>query len=163
MRIELTGRVFGRLTVIGLAGRSPGRQALWLCSCGCGSETVVLGQNLRRGHTRSCGCGIGGVQKHGHARGHVRLPTREYRSWQSMKDRCLNPNAPKFRHWGGRGITVCDRWLSFEAFLSDMGPRPLNTSLDRVDNDGNYEPGNCRWASAAQQNANRRRRVQRAA
>lgn len=79
-----------------------------------------------------------------------------YNTWASMKQRCLNPNSPKYRLYGGRGITICDRWLKFENFLADMGERPPGLTLDRIDNDGDYEPGNCRWATSTQQIANRR-------
>jgi hypothetical protein len=79
-----------------------------------------------------------------------------YSSWAAMKQRCLNQNHPKYRNWGGRGIAVCDRWLKFENFLADMGERPVGKTLDRINNDGDYEPGNCRWATPAQQVANRR-------
>ena len=82
--------------------------------------------------------------------------SREYRSWASMKQRCENPNHKRFSDWGGRGISVCDRWQRFENFISDMGPRPEGHSIDREDNDGNYEPGNCRWATRSQQQKNRR-------
>jgi hypothetical protein len=89
---------------------------------------------------------------------HGLTDTPEHRSWAHMKNRCTNPNNDAWKHYGGRGIRVCDSWLeSFEQFLADMGERPNGTSLDRIDVDGHYEPGNCRWATAVEQNNNQRR------
>jgi hypothetical protein len=150
---DLTGKTFGLLTVL---EQKPGpvktAQAHWLCRCQCGQLTVVNGSSLRRGRTRSCGCGR---IKHG-----LTHAVPEYHVWQSMRQRCLNPNHPGYRYWGGRGITICQRWASsFEAFYADMGPRPgPEYSIDRIDNDGNYELGNCRWATPVQQQRNRRDR-----
>jgi hypothetical protein len=158
-RLEITGQRFGRLAVIGFAKIDGRRRAHWLCRCDCGNEVVVRGQSLRSGDTQSCGC----LQqfanlKHGHRRSHS--PSPEYISWCSMLTRCTNPKATGFANWGGRGITVCERWLhSFANFLADMGLKPSpDLSLDRIDNDGNYEPGNCRWATPEEQNNNQRPR-----
>lgn len=146
--------VFGSLTVIReVEGRqfASQRMAQALCRCDCGVEVVRLVCHLRSGGTTSCGCK---VRIHGHA-GAERTPT--YISWMSMRARCTNPNHRDYRHYGGRGITVCDRWIdSFENFLADMGERPSGTTIDRIDNDAGYELGNCRWADAVTQRRNRR-------
>jgi hypothetical protein len=157
---DLTGQTFGRLTVLRREPR-PSTRAFWLCHCECGRTTVKMGKYLLCGDTRSCGCAqvecrAGGNPKHGGATGgHL---TVEYISWRSAKERCYNPRQRVYRHYGGRGIRMCDRWLrDFGAFLADMGPRPARHSLDRwPDMNGDYEPGNCRWATQKQQVANRR-------
>jgi len=158
--VNLAGKHFGNLVAIELNGSTSYGRAIWLCLCDCGKNTSVLGSNLRRGKTKSCGCTrmlsiARAVTKHG------KIGTREYRSWASMCNRCFNPNQSGYENWGGRGITVCDRWRGehgFEYFLADMGPRSEGTSLDRFpDDNGNYEPGNVRWANAHQQRINQRR------
>jgi hypothetical protein len=154
--LDLTGQRYGQLVVLEFVGRLDNYAATWRVRCDCGNERVVLQGNLRQGRTRSCGCGIGKNAKHGHNRRQQRTP--EYNAWTNMKSRCLNPRHPHYKYYGGRGITVQPEWLeSFEAFLRDVGNRPgPGYSLDRVDVDGNYEPGNVRWATALQQRHNRR-------
>ncbi len=149
---DMTGRRYGKLLVISRSGNIA-RSPAWLVRCDCGTEKRVLASNMRAGKTRSCGCSAGAT-RHGHVLGREKSPT--WRSWASMKSRCLNSRAHEFPLYGGRGITVCARWMVFEAFLEDMGFRPSGTSLDRIDVNGNYEPGNVRWATAAVQGRNKR-------
>ena len=159
-RIDITGVRFGRLLVIGDAPPTWGRQVLVRCDCGAEKSVGVC--TLRSGQTVSCGCfareRLGALRrKHSHASGHQRSP--EYSVWTCMRKRCRGPH-PSFSLYGGRGITVCARWESFENFLADMGPRPSpKHSIDRIDSDGNYEPDNCRWATRAEQSRNTRRNV----
>lgn len=159
--IDLIGKKFGRLTVIKRLENNKDMQRKWLCLCDCGNEKVVLGVSLRQNHTLSCGCYknelIGKRMKtHGHASLKNRSP--EYKIWAQMKTRCSNPNAKQYEDYGGRGVQVCEKWLnSFESFFEDMGPRPSRRhSIDRIKVDGNYEPSNCKWSTATEQNHNRR-------
>lgn len=143
---DISGMRFGLYLVIRQAGAKDGN-ARWLCRCECGRERVVAGHALRRGESRSCGC----AQRHGE------MKNRSYRVWVAMKGRCLNPTNKDYKYYGARGITVCHRWrTSFLNFLADMGERPEGMSLDRINNDGHYEPSNCRWATAHEQGGNRR-------
>src|SRR5215831_891937 len=152
---DLRRKKFGRLRVLEYAGSRDGR-AEWLCLCECGNYKTVLGRHLTTGNTQSCGCLklSGNNFQHGHNQ--AGAPTPTYRSWQKMRARCNNPRNNRFSLYGGRGIKVCRRWDSFENFLADMGERPLGMTLDRIDPDGDYKPGNCRWATPTQQRANRR-------
>lgn len=163
MRLNLMGQTFGRLRVISEAGRSKSSHVLWLCRCSCGNQSTVPSDNLRTGHTESCGC----LQKeglaercpqrvHGHAGRSGDSPT--YRSWDGMIQRCTNPNHIGYPRYGGAGVKVCERWMTFEHFLTDMSERPPGTTLSRFGDVGNYEPGNCAWHTWPQQRAEARKK-----
>lgn len=152
--IDLTGQKFNRLTVVSRA-ESNGKKVLWNCKCDCGSEAIVISGHLKNGNTKSCGClNIDKIKERLTTHGMKWSP--EYKSWEAMMQRCNNEKRKDSKDYLGRGISVCDEWRSFEKFYADMGHRPEGTSLDRIDNDGNYEPGNCRWATSIEQGRNQR-------
>jgi hypothetical protein len=160
-RHDLVGRRLGHWTVLALHPerfRYPGcTHTRWLCRCDCGVERVVLGGSLRSGRSKSCRSGVHHHRlKHGHCRNPG--PTRIYEVWHSMMQRCYNPNHKAYPSYGGRGITVCERWHSFVNFLADMGESPPGKSIDRVNNDAGYELSNCRWATHSEQMRNQRPR-----
>ena len=154
MRQNLIGQKFERLTVVSLAGKDKCSHSLWLCRCDCGNERIVEGSDLKRGRTKSCGC-LHRQLVAERSTTHGGCGTLEYTSWAQAKRRCTNPNAKNFHHYGGRGIKFL--FDDFEEFLSHIGPRPgKEYSLDRINNEGNYEPGNVRWATLKIQNRNTR-------
>lgn len=164
---DITGQRFGRLVALGyvgniLMGKKNAPFAGWLCRCDCGNTKVVIGSNLRLGYTQSCGClqkerASNASRRHGQAH---KDKSAEYKTWEGMISRCTNARTSGYPNYGGRGISVCDRWRNFEFFLEDMGTRPTpRHSLDRIDVNGNYEKSNCRWVTKETQANNTRTNV----
>ena len=142
------GNRYNKLVAVKFHHRDKKSELYWLFKCDCGNEKVILVSSVKRGDTKACGClnRIHGMTK-----------TKTHKSWTGMRARCLNKNNSNYKNYGGRGITVCDRWLKgFENFYKDMDECPKGKSLDRIDNDGNYEPKNCRWATPKEQSNNSR-------
>ena len=151
------GDRFGKWLVVGVEpSRREGARTTqwWRCRCDCGTLRVVRQSSLRNGRSSCCGCVW--HLKHGHAAVETAKRSRTYSIWASMLQRCRSSYATNFAYYGGRGIKVCDRWSDFRNFLADMGECPKGLTIDRIDVDGNYEPGNCRWSTQAEQNRNKR-------
>jgi hypothetical protein len=147
---DITGLTFQNIEVLWYAGKiNAGNQtkSMWWCKCHCGKEFPAIANNLKTGNTSSCGCLKGTHKESG---------TPEYHAWEAMLARCNNPKCPEFCNYGARGITVCERWSKYEAFKEDMSARPHGMSIDRIDNNSGYGPGNCRWATMKQQQQNKR-------
>ncbi len=160
--LDLNGSRFGKLLVIGISPFRENGAIAWECKCDCGKLITTRGSRLKEGRVKSCGCLVSEKAKESitkYKSTHGQSRTRTYSSWQNMKNRCRSPNTTDFDDYGGRGIDYCERWGVFENFYGDMGDRPIGTTLDRVDVNGNYEPGNCRWADNETQSNNKRESV----
>lgn len=165
----MSGKKFERLTVLSFDKIDAGRRYRWFCRCDCGIEKSIDGQYLRSGFTKSCGClkverarATMATNKSaftGARLTHGMTETPTFRSWNGMIQRCTNPNRQNFFYYGGRGISVCERWRIFQNFLDDMGIRPEGKTIGRIDNEGNYELENCQWETMKQQSNNRRPRA----
>jgi hypothetical protein len=165
--IDVTGEVFGRLTAIEPIRQRGKKEIYWRCQCSCGKLTLVMAQNLREGKIQSCGCYKAErvstrLSVHRHSRiGAAQKPSPEYKAWCAMRDRCNRQNHIAYKNYGERGIKVCSEWeASFTAFLAHIGPKPTPAhTVDRINVDGNYAPGNVRWATRKEQAANKRPRI----
>ena len=154
--LELAGQRFGRLLALERVKRPGKPDWFWICECVCGRRVTRRGSALRRGDAVSCGCARA-ITNTTHGLTRVGNIVPEYKAWRAMLRRCHNQHHRQYADYGGRGIRVCERWHEFHNFVADMGPRPsAKHSIDRIDNDRGYEPGNCRWATSAQQMRNQR-------
>ena len=156
MKKDLTGQRFGKLVVVRESHKDRRGEWKWLCKCDCGNETIVYGSHLRNGDTVSCGCVMRNAK-----RTHGGSKTRLYSIWQHMKNRCRNQKSDNYKYYGGRGIAYCEEWETFECFekWALENGYSENLTIDRIDPNGNYEPGNCRWITQIEQNKNTRKCV----
>lgn len=155
VRIDMTGKKYGKLTVLSEnKDRNKNGHITYMCECECGTKKSILGASIRIGATKSCGCAVFEANgKHGMG------GTPTHRIWVGMRSRCTNKNDPNYKNYGGRGVSVCSIWDDFGQFLTDMGVKPYNLSIDRIDNRGNYEPTNCKWSTSRDQALNRRNTI----
>lgn len=157
-RLDVTNERYGKLVALRFVKTDASKRTLWEFKCDCGNTIIKRLGDVRTGDTKSCGC-LHRKTLSEEGSMHKKINPRTYQAWNDMKQRCLNPNRTNFKNYGLRGITVCERWInSYENFVNDMGEAPLNYSLERVNNDGNYNPDNCKWATRSEQNHNKRLR-----
>lgn len=155
---DISNIKFGLTTAIEPTGDKKWGVSLWRCACQCGREHIAAVNSLKSGLVKSCGC-LKGIVARGKESAHGLRGTPAYKSWDSMIQRCLNKNSTSYKRYGEAGISVCDKWRDFPKFLEDMGERPPGTSLDRIDPFGNYEAGNCRWATPTMQSRNKKNKI----
>lgn len=160
-KTPMIGKRFGRLVIVSYEGVKNSR-SYFLCQCDCGVQKEVQEKRLKNGETMSCGCRLNEIHKqisinsYKHGNGGRKDASPEFKAWCKMRYRCLDPNCERYKNYGGRGIKICDRWADFKNFLADMGAKPFpHYSLERVDNDGNYCPENCKWIPYSEQTKNR--------
>ncbi len=156
--LDLSGNTYGRLRVVEYAGNDRLGKAMWRCVCECRGQRVVRANALRSGRTVSCGCRRAEMLSSGRLR-HGLSGHSAYGSWKAMVDRCTNPKSKDYKWYGARGIKICDRWLSIQGFVAEMGERPAGCSIDRIDPNGDYTAENCRWSNPVEQGAHKRNNV----